>query len=595
MKKSLLFIKFILIGILASGINSSYASIPALTAPTITIEPQNVTKSSIFVRIVDTNASETGLELVQEENGNMTTYILSPGSVFNLPYNGLKAKTTYSYKVRAFDGSSFSDYSALAYGTTLVDVPGQAKLTLGYNCPMTVGFSWDIAQRPEDVQDQIVQRSTDNASWNPIGYLFPGERFLSDNDPIPGKTLYYRVVTKNVSGLTFSNPLVVTVPNYVAPKNPMNVNSSPALRTANSLTIAWDNPAQDLACKTDNRATTYLVAKLASEETYKVIAELNPNATSATIEGLKQNDIVDYRVWYMSTQGIQSSWIGGRDTTWGPPPVPTNLIVVGYTDNLGNSSFDVKWKDVSSREDYYVVEYSNDSLNFKQLGKIKANETVLKQYPIEEGTKYYYRVKAGNILGESAYTPTTFAVKFDYTKAPSAPTNLVAKVTGTTAVLTWRDDSSREENVIVEKSKDDGLTFTQIASLAKNTVTYTDAGLELNKTVQYRLYTKNPKGQSGYSNVAEAKAVGTVGLLFNEISFFPNPTSDFLKISFPADLIGNNVTVKILDKNNISVYSNTIKVDSKNFEINASQFSEGLYNVILSTEDSQISRKLYKR
>jgi fibronectin type 3 domain-containing protein len=73
--------------------------------------------------------------------------------------------------------------------------------------------------------------------------------------------------------------------------------------------------------------------------------------------------------------------------------------------------------------------------------------------------------------------------------------------------LTWLDNSDNESAFTVERSED-GVTFAEVAVLPADTITYTDAALEIGATYYYRVRAVNEHGYSGYTNIASGEARG---------------------------------------------------------------------------------------
>ncbi len=589
MKKSLLFITFILLGIIAKA---------QLISPELIVEQSSATRSSLFARVTYAGVSPvpTGFELEYDGGGLLRNIMLGAGVVFNQPIVGLSPGTAYNIRVRAKYGADNGPWSVVLLRRTVVDFPPAPVLNSTYNCPTNVGLSWAINQRPGEIEEQIVQRSFDNATWVTIGNLFPTERFYNDGDARPGRTTWYRVVTRNISGLTNSNSVMVSVIPFTGPKNPVNVRSDQTNKSRNHLTIRWENPADDVACGSDIRASNFLMVKLFNETEYKLYAELYPNANTARIDGLKPKDVVDFRVFSLSNKGLQSNWIGGRDTTWGPPYAPSNMIIVAFKDRLNVSSLEVRWKDNSKDEDYFQIEVSTDSTNFNLLAKIKFDNTNFYHTPVEEGVNYFYRMKAGsNTDGESAYTPVSFGVNFPYSAKPNAPYGLQGALVANRINLKWYDDSDKERNYILERSIDNTTSFKILSTLPRNSTTFVDSDVSTGKTYNYRIRAVNPLGESDNSNVATIRFGTTLVALQNvELSFYPNPTSDFLQVKVPESIVGKSGSVMVYDENNRIVLEKKFNNFSDEFSIPATNLISGKYNVKLTSKDFVQTKKIYK-
>jgi hypothetical protein len=87
---------------------------------------------------------------------------------------------------------------------------------------------------------------------------------------------------------------------------------------------------------------------------------------------------------------------------------------------------------------------------------------------------------------------------------PAAPTNLIATTFSSSQInLTWTDNANNENGFKVEQSTD-GTTFTQIAMLSSNAVSFSVTGLSASTSYQYRVASFNGAGNSSFSNTASA-------------------------------------------------------------------------------------------
>ena len=84
--------------------------------------------------------------------------------------------------------------------------------------------------------------------------------------------------------------------------------------------------------------------------------------------------------------------------------------------------------------------------------------------------------------------------------APAAPTNLTGKGIATAVRIFWDDNANNETNYEVERSLDNGTTWSLLATIAANREVYTDFAVSLNNTYCYRVRAINAGGASGYSN-----------------------------------------------------------------------------------------------
>ena len=80
------------------------------------------------------------------------------------------------------------------------------------------------------------------------------------------------------------------------------------------------------------------------------------------------------------------------------------------------------------------------------------------------------------------------------------PTALAAEAITTSSLsLSWKDNAEQETEIILERSAADQNNYTVLATLAPNTTTYVDEGLQQGTLYYYRLKVRNGEEQSAYS------------------------------------------------------------------------------------------------
>src|SRR6185503_19057528 len=83
-----------------------------------------------------------------------------------------------------------------------------------------------------------------------------------------------------------------------------------------------------------------------------------------------------------------------------PPTAPTNLVAAVAT----YSQINLSWADISTNETGFLIERSTNNLDFAQIASVGAGVTAWSDTGLIPGTLYYYRVRAGNGGGNSAYS-----------------------------------------------------------------------------------------------------------------------------------------------------------------------------------------------
>ena len=87
---------------------------------------------------------------------------------------------------------------------------------------------------------------------------------------------------------------------------------------------------------------------------------------------------------------------------------------------------------------------------------------------------------------------------------PNAPSRLIANSVSPFQIdLSWQDNSNYENGFKIER-RTDSVSYTHIATVTGNTITYSDIGLVSGKTYYYRIRAYNTNGNSFYSNETSA-------------------------------------------------------------------------------------------
>ena len=82
------------------------------------------------------------------------------------------------------------------------------------------------------------------------------------------------------------------------------------------------------------------------------------------------------------------------------PAAPTNLIATA----VSASQINLTWSDASTNEDNFLIEQSLDGTSFTQIASVGAGVTTFANTNLASSTAYYYRVRASNGGGSSAYS-----------------------------------------------------------------------------------------------------------------------------------------------------------------------------------------------
>jgi RHS repeat-associated protein len=186
-------------------------------------------------------------------------------------------------------------------------------------------------------------------------------------------------------------------------------------------------------------------------------------------------------------------------TTWSIPAAPSGLSAAA----VSGTQINIAWTDNSNNETEFRIERKTGSAGtYAQITTVGANVTAYSNTGLANGTTYFYRVRASNSVGNSAYSNQANATT---QSLPGAPTGLTASaVSNTEITLNWTDASTNETGFRIERKTGAGGTYGEIALVGVNATSYNNTGLASGVEYYYRIRATNNVGDSGYSNEASA-------------------------------------------------------------------------------------------
>jgi hypothetical protein len=192
-------------------------------------------------------------------------------------------------------------------------------------------------------------------------------------------------------------------------------------------------------------------------------------------------------------------------------PMPTNLTVTATSDQ----SSALSWSDNCSFEDGYELWRKSGSGSYEIIDSTAANGTMYADSGLIYGQTYTYKVRAFTQLNLSHYADEKSVIM-----SIPAPSGLIILQGDDTAILNWTDNSSFETGFSIEKSVE-AAPFSEIGTVAGNTINYTDTDVDAISEYRYRVRAFTENNYSDYSEEAEFS-------IFTGDIFYISPTgSDF--------------------------------------------------------------------
>lgn len=395
---------------------------------------------------------------------------------------------------------------------------------------------------------------------------------------LKASTVYwYRVRSKNLSGNSvYSNIATVSTkaPLVTIPKAPSGLTAIAVSGT--QINISWVDNATD--------ETAFELERSADGITFVKITDIGFDLEYFQNIGLAATTKYWYRILAKNSAGKSAySNIASATTLQVPPAAPDGLTA----EAISSTQINLAWNDKSANETRFELERSLNGTNFTKIADIAVNLTLYQNTGLTAVTTYYYRVRAVNSVGASAYSNVISATTQNI-PVPDMPQNLTAVPTAPDLIqLRWAALTGNASEVVIERSRDPENDFVQLAKQPANIIQYEDRDeLEI-ADYYYRIKAVNSGGSSVYSLMAivPAKSIvtGTEPVATGNVIYFDNKILSIeLKTPSPARLSVFDVRGRLHKNLGIRQVSQT----------DFGTFSPGIYLVVVETDREMIRRKI---
>ena len=236
-------------------------------------------------------------------------------------------------------------------------------------------------------------------------------------------------------------------------------------------------------------------------------------ATSYTNTGAKAGTTYYYRVKACNDAGLSpySNIVSGQVKSVTPKP-SAPVVKIGHSASSGKPM--LTWNAVSGATSYKVYRATSQNGTYSLLGTVTA--TSYTNTGAKAGTTYYYKVKAVNSAGESAYSNVVSG------RATVTTLTMGHSSTSGKPQLTWKAVSGAVSYKVYRATAKNGA-YTVINTT--KALTYTNVGAALGTTYYYKVEALNAAGKSlGFSAVVDGKVAPVLAVGYSSVSGKPQLT-----------------------------------------------------------------------
>ena len=446
-------------------------------------EPKNLTAELVSSSEVELNwedlaNNESGFRVDRSaDGGNSFTRIATVSkNVTRYLDEDLSGSAQYCYRVYAYNGDGNSGYS----NAECVFTPPAAPVLSSAFSPdeNSISLFWQD-NSPDESGFYLERSSGSDANFEPFMDFPENVTSYTDTSLSASTTYCYRLQAFNEAGESVYSNVKCTITQPVTPEG-----FQASIDTDSTIALFWSNSAGgEFEIQIERSADT--------SSTFQTIALVDHTQNTFIDTAIATSMRYCYRLRMANPSGQSSPTAEICLAT--RPSAPSALMAVSV-----DTGIMLTWEDSTVDETGFIVERSEDGgESYHQLVQLPADTTHYLDTAISLSSEYCYRIQGYNDSGRSDFSqPACMGT------APAAPEMSHAMLIGEAAIqIEWRDNSPDEAGFAIERSEDNRLTFSLLATVEENIHQYQDTSVTELREYCYRVTAFNASGSSPVSDI----------------------------------------------------------------------------------------------
>lgn len=530
----------------SAPIKVTYNAVGVLPAPT-TMAVATSSETALTINWSDRSSNETGFEIYRRLSQDHPWVLAGQVSANRTSFldSGLQAFTRYQYAVRSVnaDGGSTYLYGSGKTGTDAAAPTAPANLEVVKTNRSSIGLQWQPATDNADGQGSITYQVYSNNKSTLVGTTtgtsftvrdLPAQRVYNFSvqavDQLGNKSEFSNQITAGTyyNGLsyTYYEGNIATV-HDISLLTPLKAGIIP------NFNISTHRNKNDyfafkfegfINIPTSGTYTFYTTSNDGSTLTINGTEVVNNNGRHSSQE---RSGTISLTAGYHEIKVLYFEYIGSGETLsvrWQGPGITKQLIPdAAFKENftqprgpatpgsvtataLDHQRITLRWADNSTNESgFEILRSTSNNGTFAVVKTVNTNTTQYTDTELKASTTYYYKIRAINSSGESAYAGLNSGTWVNAKTAAGstslpAPSALTAyRTSNTSAQLKWTDNTYNETGFEVWRSTN-GVNFSRLVTTGANINTFSDNNISTSTSFQYRVRAINGGSSSGFSN-----------------------------------------------------------------------------------------------